>query len=301
MKQVENLVKAAKATRVRYRHPQVRLVLPRISHTPKAKEVGMVLQKIRNMGVILQTSEDITPEPMFGHIVQNLVQDRFHTFSEVLNMDCTVLLAFASDLSHGRVEPQDWHNKMIQRQRVMEAEEQLLPSSLWPACEGKRLVCTREAAVRMQEIVGTIGTVSEKRRTELLIDLEGKSKLTPQERISEFQKLSDYTVPSTWRLPIEVVDIDVPAALKDLPPIAKTIAENLSDINTSVIIYGWSSGRTTISSNRAVAKEIESTIEEHRAEGDEMVGPDVWLCSTTRSLVGKEKERRGGVRDKERE
>jgi hypothetical protein len=297
LKQVEYLVKAAKATRVRYRHPKVRLVLPRISNTPKAKEVGMVLLKIRNMGVIVQTSEDIVEEPAIEDVLQNLVQDRFDTFSEVLNMDCTVLLAFASDLSHGRVEPQDWHNKMIQRQRVMEAEEQLLPSSLWPACAGRKLVCTREAAVRMQEIVNTIGTVSEKQRTELLLDLHQDSTLTPSERLSKFQKLSDYTVPNSWQLPIEVVDISISDALKDLPPVAQKIAENLSDINSSVILYGWSTGRTTISSNRAVAKEIETTIEEKRSDGDEMLGPDVWLCSTTRSLVGKEKERRGGVKE----
>ncbi|EHK99379.1 hypothetical protein M7I_4674 [Glarea lozoyensis 74030] len=110
------------------------------------------------MGVIVQTSEHVPEEPVFEDVLSNLVQDRFDTFSEILNMDCTVLLAFASDLSHGRVEPQDWHNKMIQRQRTMESEEQLLPSSLWPACDGRKLVCTREAAVRMQEIVATIGT-----------------------------------------------------------------------------------------------------------------------------------------------
>jgi hypothetical protein len=298
LKQVEHLVKAARATRVRYRHPKVRLVLPRISSTHKAKEVGMVLQKIRNMGVIVQTSEDIVEEPEITDVLQTLVQDRFHTFSDLLNMDCTVLLAFASDLSHGRVEPQDWHNKMIQRQRLMEAEEQLLPSSLWPACAGRELVCTREAAVRMQEIVNTIGTITEKRRTELLLDLNPSNTLTSSERLSEFQALSDYTIPTTWCLPIQVVDIDIPAALKELPPIAKTLSGNLSDINASVILYGWYTANTTISSNRAVAKEIESTIEENRGEGDEeMVGPDVWLCSMTRSLVGKEKERRDGVKE----
>ncbi|KAG9230072.1 hypothetical protein BJ875DRAFT_473224 [Amylocarpus encephaloides] len=296
LRQVESLVKAAKATRVRYRHPSIRLVLPRISRTPKAKEVDMVIQKIRNLGVTVQTAEDMAEELPLSDRLHKLVADRIETFSEVLNIDCTVLLAFASDLSHGRVEPEDWHNKMIQRQRKMEAEEQLLPCSLWPACKNKKMVCTREAAVRMQEIVNTIGTINEKERTDLLMNLNTDARLTTAQRLEEFQKLSDYTIPPDWQLPIEVIDVSVPGMLKQLPPVAEKIAESLSEINRSVTLYGWQSGQTTISSNRAVAKEVESMIEESR-ESDE-IGPDIWLCSTTRSLVGKEKERRGGVKEK---
>ncbi|KAH6680790.1 hypothetical protein B0J14DRAFT_471198 [Halenospora varia] len=293
LKQAQALMKASRATRVRYRHPKVRLVLPRISCTPKAKEVGMVLQKIRNLGVTVQTMEDISAEPMMSDVLERLTADRAESFSDVLNVDCTVLLAFASDLSHGRVEPEDWHNKMISRQREMEAEEQLLPSSIWPACASKKLVCTREAGIRMQEIVDVIGTPTEKGRAELLMDLSGTSKLTPKDRIEEFQKLSDYTIPEDWQLPIEIVDVDVSAVKENLPPAASILADSLSTINSSVFLYGWRSGRTTISSNRAVAKEIEATVEEHRSS-EEDEGPDVWLCSMTRSLVGKEKQRRGG-------
>ncbi|KAH8672736.1 hypothetical protein BGZ60DRAFT_563139 [Tricladium varicosporioides] len=293
LKQAQALMKASRATRVRYRHPKVRLVLPRISSIPKAKEVGMLLQKIRNLGVTVQTSEDIPAEPLISDVLERLTADRAESFSDVLNVDCTVLLAFASDLSHGRVEPEDWHNKMISRQREMEAEEQLLPSSIWPACASKKLVCTREAGIRMQEIVDIIGTPAEKRRAELLMDLSGTSKLTHKERIEEFQKLSDYIIPKDWQLPIEIEDVDVSAIKENLPPAASILANSLSTINSSVFLYGWKSGRTTISSNRTVAKEIEATVEEHRSS-EEDKGPDIWLCAMTRSLVGKEKQRRGG-------
>ncbi|RDL39708.1 Uncharacterized protein BP5553_04048 [Venustampulla echinocandica] len=292
LKQVEALVKASRATRVRYRHPKVRLVLPRISSSPQTKEVAKVLQKIRNLGVTVQTSEEWPIGPPVATVLDSLIADRFETFTSVLNVDCTILLAFASDLSHGRVEPEDWHNQMISRQREMEAEEQLLPDSLWPACGSRKLVCTREAAVRMQEIVEVIGTTTEKKRVELLIDLSGDSQLTLEERLEEFQKLSDYEIPKTWLLPIEIVDVDIPVLIADLPPIAGKLADSLSTINKSVFLYGWASKTTTISSNRSVAKEVETTVEENRSSEEE-IGPDIWLCSTTRSLVGKEKQRRG--------
>ncbi|KAF4636789.1 hypothetical protein G7Y89_g1289 [Cudoniella acicularis] len=292
LKQAEALMKASRATRIRYQHPKVRLVLPRISNSPKAKEVAQVLQKIRNLGVTVQTSEEILAEPSLADVIERLTADRFDTFSDVLNIDCTVLLAFISDLSHGRVEPQDWHNKMISRQREMEAEEQLLPCSIWPACTSKKLVCTREAAVRMQEIVDIIGTPTEKTRADFLVDLFGNSQSTPQQRLDGFQNLSDYPIPQDWKLPIEIIEVDVAALKKDLPPAASILSDSLSTINASVFLYGWASGKTTVSSNRTVAKEFEATIEENRVE-EETGGPDIWLCSTTRSLVGKEKQRRG--------
>ena len=296
LKQVEALKKASLATRVRYHHPAIRLVLPRIKSTPDSKEVGKVLQKIRDLGVTIDTSDTIpTSAPSVNSVLHKMVADRFSSFSDILNVDCTILLAFASDLSHGRVEPEDWHNKAIQRQIEMEAQDQLLPSSLWPACGDKKLVCTRQAAVRMQEIVAIIGTHTERRRTTLMLGLDDDdvSKYpTQKERVEEFQKLSSYPLPKDWQLPIQIIDYDGTEIDATLPPIAEKVAETLTAINRSVFLFGWATGRTTISSNRAVAKEVETTIEENRTD-EETRGPDIWLCPTSRSLVGKEKQRRG--------
>lgn len=293
VKQVEALVKASKVTRIRYRHPTVRLILPRIQAVPESKEVANVLKQIRDSGVIVQTSDEVSSQyPPISSVITRMALDRFESFSEVLNIDCTILLAFASDLSHGRVEPEDWHNKAISRQIELESEDQLLPSNLWPACGRRKMVCTKEAAVRMQEIVDIIGTETEKRRASLLLDLNKDLHLDSSERIQEFQKLSDYTVPFEWALPISVVDADVPDIMTNLPPVAEKVAENLTSINRSVFLYGWSTGRTTISSNGSVAKDVESTIEANR-EDEETLGPDIWLSASSRSLVGKEKERRG--------
>jgi hypothetical protein len=293
LKQVEAIVRASRATRVRYRHPSVRLILPRINAMPASNEVARILQKIRDLGVIVQTSEDLPPEiPLTDQVLSCLTGDRFESFSDVLNVDCTILLAFASDLSHGRVDTADWHSKAISRQMEVESEDQLLPSSLWPACGTRKLVSTREAAVRMQEIIEIIGTDTERRRASLMLNLDGNTNLTGEERLREFQKLSDKAIPLDWSLPIEIVDVDIPAILRGLPSIAEKVSGKLTDINQSVFLYGWATGRTTISSNRVVARDIESTIEGGRQD-EETRGPDIWVCATARSLVGKEKQRRG--------
>lgn len=303
LKQVEALVKASRATRVRYQYPRIRLVLPKIKAQPDAKEVTHVLGQIRHLGVTVQTAEETPSEiPAVAEVLDRLTTDPFESFSETLNVDCTILLAFASDLSHGRVEPEDWHHRAISRQIEMESEDQLLPSSLWPACGARTLFCTREAAVRMQEIVDTIGTETEKKRASLMLNLNNDPYLLKDQRLEEFQKLSDYSVPPEWNLPIQVVDIDMASIQANLPLVAEKVSETLTAINQSVFLFGWSTGRTTISSNRTVAKEIESTIEkaiiapeslDGQAVEPDTRGPDIWLSPTSRSLVGKEKQRKG--------
>jgi len=152
-------------------------------------------------------------------------------------------------------------------------------------------VCTRAAAQRMQEIVDLIGTESEKKRSSYLMDAEGTKAWTRKERVTGFQELSAYDVPQDWALPIIVVEPDIAELLKSLPPIANHVVKQLTDINQSVFLYGWANKITTASSNRTVSKEIEAIIEANRST-DTDEGPDVWLCPTARSLVGKEKSRR---------
>ncbi|PMD21950.1 hypothetical protein NA56DRAFT_571372 [Hyaloscypha hepaticicola] len=307
LKQVEALVKACHATRVRYQHPKIRLVLPRIKAQPDSKEVANLLQQIRNLGVTIQTMEDMPPEfPPIIEVLDRLAIDPFVSFSGTLNIDCTILLAFVSDLSHGRVEPADWHNKAISRQIEMENEDQLLQNSVWPSCGSRKLICTREAAVRMQEIVDTIGTETEKKRAALLFPLGNDFGLSREQLLEEFQQLSDYTVPPEWNLPIKVLDVDMNAIMSQLPPIAQKVSELLAPINRSVFLYGWATSMTTISSNAVVAREIEKIIEEENesfkkaggpALSQNIKGPEIWLGPSARSLVGKEKNRRGANGD----
>jgi Protein of unknown function (DUF1308) len=299
MKQAEALVKVSKATRVRYRHPEVHIVLPKIRRG-RTKEVDELIDQIEALGIVVQTSEDVREPPPVSAVLQLLAVNSFESFSDIINVDCTILLAFVSDLSHSRVRAEDWHHRAVLRQIEMESKDQLLPSSLWPACGPKQLVCTREAATRMHEIVDLIGTESEKRRRDCIMDVESTSRWTREQRIRDLQALSAYNVPENWNIPIMVIDTDIESLKQKLPPVAKDVIKFLSPINQSVFLYGWATGKTTISSNRSVAKEIETVIELYRTE-ETAVGPDIWLCSTARSLVGKEKTRNDSknVRDVE--
>lgn len=309
VKLAEDLRRAAMALRVRYKHPQVRFVLPKILEGD-VPEVDEIINGIRRTGAIVQCQNDL--EPPTGAIPAtakaphpststtpngstNPLHATFHsllpnpasTFTPTLNIDCTILLALVSDLSHGAIKPEPWFHRAINRQIELEAKEQLLPCSLWPAMGSRDLVCTAEAATRMREIVDLIGTEAERVRTRLLMGDDGR---TREELVRAFAEVSEYEVPKEWRLPIRIVekgDVD----LEGLPVVAGKVAERLTAINRSVFLYGWASGRTTISSNRTVAKLIESVVEENRSSEDDR-GPDVWLCPTARSLVGKEKGKR---------
>jgi hypothetical protein len=290
MKQAEALIKASKATRVRYRHPSVRVVLPKIKRGC-AKEMDELIKQIETLGIQVQTSGDLPDVVPVSAALPRMAVDPFVGFSSTLNVDCTILLALVSDLSHSRVQVEDWHHRAILRQIEMENENQLLPNSLWPAMRSRTLVCVGDAAKRMHEIVDLIGTQSEKQRRDCLMEVESTTHWTKEQRVRGFQELSAYDIPLEWNIPIKVVETDIALMQKQLPPAAEQVSKLLTPINQSVFLYGWATGRTTISSNRTVAKEIEGTIEAHRLADDD-AGPDIWLCPTSRSLVGKEKTRR---------
>ena len=86
-----------------------------------------------------------------------------------------------------------------------------------------------------------------------------------------------------------VSDIKTAIEAGSLPLVAEQVAEQLTDINRSVFMYGWMQGLTTVSSNRTVAKGIENIVERN---GMGAMGPEIWLREPARSLLGKEKERR---------
>lgn len=288
-KQAQILVRASRANRVGYRLPKIRIVLTRITKDCH-RQIADHIAQIRALGIVVQTADELPAEPLVSTVLSQMGVNPFASFSETLNIDCTVLLAFVSDLSHGRVESADWHHKAISRQIEMETSDQLLPNFVWPACSGRKLICSREAAIRMHEIVNLIGTETEKARTNLLVEVPSTSGLTHEERISEFQKLSSYPIPLNWQLPIQVIDVNLDIVRSTLPPFAEAAFEVLKSLNQSVFLYGWAMGLTTISSNRTVVKELNIAIEGSCIEDED--GPNIWLCPTARSLVGKEKDRR---------
>ncbi|TKA82364.1 hypothetical protein B0A49_00105 [Cryomyces minteri] len=288
LRTAECLAKASRTIRIRYKYPRVRLVLPRIQ-PGTTKEIDALLDDIRATGAIVECGSECHDAPALEDVLCDLITDESADVSEVLNIDCTVLIALTSDISHTKV-PDEPRSNMVKDQVKAEKKEKLMPSMLYPVMAGRSLVCTEEAAKRMRELVDQIGTESEKARAAVLMgdcdDGGEKKKLT-----AEFQKLSIHPVPPGLQLPIEIVDKDVEGAC--LPEIAAAVAAQLNDINRSVFLYGWASGRSTLSSNRVAARTIERVIEDYGTDEDQ-IGPHIWLLPTARSLFTREKNRSAG-------
>ncbi|EGC44498.1 conserved hypothetical protein [Histoplasma capsulatum var. duboisii H88] len=310
-----DMKRAAALVRVRYQHPRIRFMLPNIVEG-NIPEVDAIIKDIRKTGVKVECSTDIEnveklpaapngkgnnghhqPKTM-ENLLSTLLPNPHPHMTSTLNVDCTLLLALVSDLSHfHNLDPSSGHHPAIIRQIELETKQPLVTSELWPAMSDRQLVCTEEAAKRMYEIVETIGTASEKRRTKLMMAGDDSDRnFDREDLISQFQDTSDHKVPLNWNIPIGVVnaqaEIERGWANGVLPPAGRKVASQLSDINTSVFLYGWAAGLMTISSNRTVAKQIEVLVEENRDEDDELSGPLVWICDTARSLVGKDSNRK---------
>lgn len=295
LRQARALKKAADATRLKYRHPKLRMVFPRLNKVEASDTVCKLLQQIKDLEITVETLEDLPPSRPIAEALPVMAAQRHQYFGHSLNLDCTILLALISDLSHGSVEPQDWHCDMIVSQIKLEELHHLLPESIYPVMASRRLVCTREAATRMIEIAESLGTEAEKARTALIFDRQCTLDKEESSILERFQKLSNYVVPTTLCLPVEIIDFDLPELMEKLPPFVKEIFPRcFTAINQSVFLYGWHSGITTLSSNESVSRRVELVVEENRLD-DNMGGPDIWVCPSSRSLVGKEKKRRGPV------
>lgn len=307
IKLARDMRKAAHAVRIRYKHPRLRFVIPKIDEG-ESPEIDDLLKETRSYGITVNCGGDIarahtedTESPEHAAVeegeLSQLLPSPFKRFTSTLNVDCTLLLAMVSDLSHYKdVTLSPFHHKAIFRQVEVEKQRPLLPTELWPAMTAHDLVCTEEAARRMREIVDTIGTNAERKRTQLMMGDAPFNDCDTTSLLDKFQELSDYEVPSGWKIPIRTVKaksaIEGARDQGTLPPVSRKVAEVLSDINYSVFMYGWSTGVTTISSNRTVVKQIETIIEEHRNGDEDLEGPPVWVCETARSLAGKDKDRK---------
>ena len=298
LKMALDLQRTSRCTFVRYsgKHPRVRFVLPRI-HAGAIPEVDAILDSVRETGAIVQCAQDLLmpdsgsdseeQRTSLESVFERLLIDPHAHLTSTINIDCTVLLALVSDLSHAKVEPEPWFSGAIKRQLQLEAKEQLLPRNLWPAICGREMVCTTHAAKRMREIVETLATPTERARMELLL---GEGELgtgkTGQDLVEDFQRFSIHSVPIDWKLPIEVVEGEVNP--DELSQSSKRAWAELSPINRSVFLWGWASGYTTFTSNGTVARLIKR-IAEADVDEEDVEGPKIWLCETARSLVGKEK------------
>lgn len=297
--------KAANVTRVNYRHPRLRMVIPKITEGASA-DIDHLLKVIRSHGVVVDcgegglgsSAEETTDyEDALARDLRRLLPTPFKRFTPTLNVDCTLLLAIVSDVSYfKKIPPSPSLHRAILRQLEVESQRPLLATELWPAMGAHELVCTGEASRRMRDIVDVIGTETERKRAEIVMADPPFNDRDSQALIQDLQELSDYEIPPHWKLPIRIVDatpiIDAAKNKGQLPPVADQVSEILSDINYSVFLFGWATGMTTLSSNRTVVKQIEATVEKQRNGDEDLEGPQIWVCDTARSLVGKERGRK---------
>jgi hypothetical protein len=250
-----------------------------------------------------------------------------------LNLDCTILLALVSDVSHFTLDPDSQRHPAITRQIGREHNSPLLPHVLYPALCGRKLHTPAAAVARMREIIETIGTAAERARAALLFNAgepvpdttarstETKPKLEEYDPLSKklldlWAKHTIHTTPPDLLLPVHI-EPDITADNEGLPPFAAEAVNSctLSALNRAVWLLGWARGWATVTSNRVVARQLETCIEgilgreeekqraagKDRKEGKEekdakrkvSLGPLVWALGTARSLVKKERGLRG--------
>jgi Protein of unknown function (DUF1308) len=316
----EELIEASRAIRIKYRHPQVEIIMPKLREG-EDKHIDAVIRDIRAVGAIVKCGEAwqangvsdsdhlSPPPPDFDRMLPSSSPP---PLTSTLNIDCTILLALISDISHVSREELPpcssnqsgtYHSAIIKQIESDEAAP-LLPSELYSILSGKSLLCTSHAAQRMREIVCTMGTKSETLRAEILLG-EGRYEGRPVEELAAaWQRLSCHVFPETIEFPLTVEDFTFTPEQRHTIFQRLTDAMNLSPINASVFLYGWIHDIVTVTSNRVVAAGIERTLnqildDDERAmaggeaaevEAEAFVGPKMYVCETARSLVGKEKQ-----------
>ena len=290
VRSARELARAAKANPIRGRPPKVNVILTRIV-SGKTKEIDNILNKIRATGAIVHCANDIPPTPPLELVLPQLLIDRSRALSDTLNIDCTILLALVSDISHKPCPILDWYPGEVRAQIQEEAEENLLPTHLYPAILAHPMVTTEEAAEQMSLIVQTLATDAEKARADILLaqgDYEGQP---PEDLVQAWMSLSDHPTPPGFKLPIRVVPSNIDTLIEKLPAVATRLSVELGALNRAIFLFGWAERLTTLSANRGRARQIETVINEVGLEEGED-GPHIWLCGESRSLIAKHGRRK---------
>lgn len=317
----------SKGSRVQFQHPRVRFVLPNIREG-QMRDVDAFVADLRVTGATVQCSSGQSSDELdhdasgsvHPAILDRLLPgyDQVHR-TDMINLDCTILLAIVSDISHLRKEQisPDSHtlhgtyHSAILRQIEFEESKSMIRSDIYPILIDRMLHCTSSAARRMREIVQCMGTSSECERADIILG-EGKYAGRSAEDLRVcLNQQSIHAVPTGLQLPVKVVAFDS----KDVVSFVASKSENckyfphlvaaqliklvrLTPINLSVFLYGWKEQSLTVTSNRVVAtglvKAIDEVLDQEESEGnlhyeevEKFYGPQIHICEPARSLIGK--------------
>jgi hypothetical protein len=293
VKHARQLARAAKANPIRGRPPKVHFVLTRIV-SGKTREIDALLAKIRATGATVQCAHDIPSAPALELVLPALLSDRqSRAMSDVLNIDCTILMALISDISHRECEILEWYPGEVRAQIHEEAEEKLLPTHLYPAIASHPMVTTQEAVDQMDVIVQTLATDAEKTRADVLLGKGAYASMSCEQLVQEWVAMSNHAIPDGFTLPIKTVssNITMETVVARLPAVAATLFHELGELNRCIFLYGWAEKLTTLSANRGRTRQIETVLNEQGLEEGED-GPHIWLCGESRSLIAKHGRRK---------
>lgn len=292
LKLARNLANTAKGHRIQSQNPRAFLVLPRIEKG-EHPEIDRVLEACCQLGVTLLCSDALSPPPPFSdNLLHTMAPSPKASFSKVLNIDTSLLVALASDFSHTTVTKQPWFSHSHNDHTDLESKQSML-SLAYPVLSDHELVCTQEAADTFLHIAATLGTVSEKARAQLILHSEnGESQ---QQRVEGLQLLSIHKVPPYLQLPIRIVDMNEGSCQDRFSEPIKKMLTTMLNPGRSVFSYGWASGTTTMTCNSVVVKQLEKDLE-HLPTLGALPWPSIWAFPTSRPFVGVPKKIRENVR-----
>ena len=323
---VRRLVQASRANPYGLRkYPRIRVVLLRIKEG-RAREIDWVIQKLRKLGdedvrVIVDCANGEfvnSPVPAIEEAVENLLLDPERETTTIpsfmcrtLNLDCSVLLGYISDITNSRCEIQPWHKPDIRHYITLENSddaEKFVPL-MNGILAGHELVCTRHILEKFRQITKTIGTETERMRYRLVmpaeeLDDEDRTRLPPRaaenvasaERVAELRKLSIWEVPENLQLPLRVVEgtwdlprVEALASGGSLPTYAVPVVKGMGSATVSPLVYGWHARCTTVTSCLSFVDRFLSLVQlygrEPRGLDPAEAAPSVIRVSNFRSLL----------------
>jgi len=303
-----DLVRAARCNPCEhnYARPRVHILLSRIAEGD-CGDVDSLLRRVRRLGrqhgVELVVDCANSPfhqakTPAFATCLPRLLPDDPIDLTPTINVDTSILVALASDISHRRVAVEPWQNRShAQEIRNENDRPGAVLATILSKLGGRRLVCTREAASSLAKLVRIIGTPAEQTRATLLLPRDDDAQSEAGARVSELRELSIHPIPDEIQLPVQVVDEEwgmdrIEAAVEsgELPSVALRVAPEMTKPTVSVFSYGWASGNMTITANGSAKRQIARLIDKYGMTGDAR-GPNIWAMEPCRSLNGRKKER----------
>ncbi|OAA70390.1 hypothetical protein ISF_02364 [Cordyceps fumosorosea ARSEF 2679] len=314
VKQVRRVVAAARCNRHEYRFPTIRLVLPNLTRGKNA-DIDVLLEQLPridpsvNLVVEDAASNFLSqPAPPLADTIRALVGSGSLQvpLTDTINLEHTVLVDLISDLTHLRLEPQPWQSRSTRAQIEEENAhaDGVMAPVLYPLLQGRRLVCTHEAANHFHAMLTTVGTATERERGRLLVpdygDGAAGSSSSPATAVlrARFDALSVRPLPADIQFPVEVLAADEPwnedqvrrLVEQDgvLPPVALEITRCgvLRSSRFSTYMHGWRADIVTVTSNKEIRPHMRSWVEAARTHDDER-GPQLYCVDVTRNLLAK--------------